>query len=127
MRNEDALIAIRPDLSHLDVSEASDAEVFQNVTLRPLLKMQHDLLVVWIKQFVHFDQLSHHAKDELDYNKLVKHFIQQTPAAKFQLIGLVVGHFTMEEWLAYSEQSAELNRRIITMAAERIAGALYVD
>ena len=50
MRNQE-LLSIRPNLS-LPVIETGVIEQFQNTTLRPILKYQHDLLILHFKNYI---------------------------------------------------------------------------
>jgi hypothetical protein len=124
MRNNKVL-SIRPDLSHLEISLSSPAEQFQNKTLRPILKLQHDILLWLVADYAHFDTLKHQAKTEEIYKAGVIHFIKDQIALKNQIIGMIAGHFTKDEWEIYSIDKNEYNKRILQMAGERIAGACW--
>ncbi len=127
MKNETALLALRPDLSHLMTAHASDAERFQNLTLRPILKMQHDLLLNVTRNFPHFDAIIHQEKTMEDYKAAVIEFFKNQLALKNQIIGLVIGHFTSDEWTAYAVDKSECNKRITNMAGERVADVCWKD
>lgn len=101
-------------------SETSSEELFQNQTLRPILKLQNDLYVEILKKYIvknktPFTQFS------VD-KKLV--FIENTLLNdnKFRnlLIGTTLGLFKIEEYKEYSKNTSELNKRIITMLIERL-------
>jgi hypothetical protein len=127
MKNELALLALRPDLSHLSVANSNAAEVFQNLTIRPILKMQHDLLLLLTRHFPHFNTIAYTAKSEEEYKAAVIEFLKNQIALKNQIIGLIIGHFTSDEWSAYSLDKNEYNKRMINMAGERVAGACWPD
>lgn len=121
MRNQ-LVTSIRPDLSHLDVSAASPIEKFQNQTLRPIIKLQHEILVALVTAIPHFSTLLHNAKTEEDYKGKVIAFLKLQSPAKNQIIGMVAGLFTTDEWMNYAEHKSEYNKRIIHMTGERVSG-----
>jgi len=127
MNHDTALLSLRPDLSHLLTETSSEAELFQNRTLRPILKMQHDVLLKLTQHFPHFNSLLHHEKTKEDYKAAVIEFLKNQMALKNQIIGLIIGHFTSDEWSAYSLDKNEFNKRMINMAGERVAVACWPD
>lgn len=127
MKNEKALLALRPDLSHLSTENASDAEKFQNVTLRPIIKMQHEILMSLVDGTPHFLSIASRSKTVEDYKGKVIDFINQQTALKNQIIGMIIGHFTNDEWTGYALNKSEFNKRIINMCGERMGGAFWVE
>ena len=98
----------------------SESEHFQNIVLRPILKLQHDLLLQIFQQYViHrknvFQKLSPEKK--LEY---IENNIRKDLNFRSLLIGTVVGHFTLEEYQTYSQNKTELRKRLINMLIERI-------
>lgn len=121
MRNEPLLLSLRPTLTLPDNENTSPIEKFQNATLRPILKLQNDLLIAIVNDATHFDQIKHHVSSADEYKSEVITFLKQQSALKNQIIGLIVGHFTMGEYDDYSTNRNELNKRILQMAGERVA------
>jgi len=112
---------IRPQLDLAPVGEDQHLLAFQNDTLRPILKMQHHLILALAQGTKGFDQLQHHYKTEEEYINLIIHFISRQAELRHQLIGIIIGQFTMTEWEYYSVHKAEIKKRIVHMAAQRIA------
>ena len=52
MKNETDLVSLRPDLD-LDTTRSTPEELFQNNTLRPILKMQHTMFVHLFRHYIH--------------------------------------------------------------------------
>ncbi len=125
MRNNKVL-SIRPDLSHLETAFSSPMEEFQNKTLRPILKLQHEILLWLVADYPHFDTIKHQAKTEDIYKSGVIQFIKDQISLKNQIIGIIVGHFTKDEWAVYALDKNEYNKRIVQMAGERIAGSCWL-
>lgn len=116
--------SIRPQIPNLIQHEMSEEEIFQNKTLRPILKMQHPLFIAifknyFVKQKNRFYQISDQEKE-----KYVLHITSRDHKFRNKLLGLVMGHFTEEEYQNYEIYESALNRRIITMLQKRILDSL---
>ncbi len=115
-------LEIRPDIPGInDVLNKTVEESFQNETLRPILKLQHDLLVVYFKEYIEtrkikFDELSNLKKIEF-----VQNVFKKDNSFKTELKGVVIGHFTIEEYTIYVKYKNDFNKRILTMAQQRIS------
>jgi hypothetical protein len=115
--------SIRPKLE-LDSSQSTPSEQFQNQTLRPILKFQHELLVAAFRAYIDkrhgvFFQLS--AKDRVEW---IKHSLQKDQSLRNTLTGMVLGHFTLEEWTIFQKNEAEHSRRLIQMLIQRLQSAV---
>ncbi|MEM6964464.1 MAG: glyoxalase [Bacteroidota bacterium] len=112
---------IRPSIpTIIEASAISPEERFQNQTLRPILKMQNDLLVQIFKHYTIkrkgvFNKLS--LTKRLDY---IEHNVRKDLRFRNILIGSVIGYFTLEEWKSYSEYESELRKRLVNMLVERL-------
>ncbi len=98
----------------------SEAENFQNEVLRPILKLQNDLLLAIVRHFlqkrkVKWESLSKQAR--LDW---IAHSLRKDLRMRNLLLGTIIGHFTLEEWQIFQSNEAELTRRIIEMMAKRL-------
>lgn len=115
------IIDIRPSIpTIIEESAISPEERFQNQTLRPILKMQNDLLVQIFKHYTIkrkgvFFNLSPAKK--LEY---IEHNVRKDLKFRSLLIGSVVGHFTIEEWNTYATHESELRKRLVNMLIERL-------
>lgn len=121
MNRTEALLQLRPKIKtikqHLNTV---DVEQFQNDTLRPVLKFQHDILLALFnaclsRNKVLFEELSTEEKE----TKITQLF-QKDLSFKNQSLGAVLGMLTLEEYRTYSEESSAYNRRIIAMLKQRI-------
>jgi hypothetical protein len=95
-------------------------EYFQNNTLRPILKLQNDLLIevfknYCVKQKNTFFSLSPDKKD-----KYIEHAIQKDLKFRNALKGIVIGLFSIEEYNDYIQNSSNLNKRMMNLLIERL-------
>ncbi len=100
--------------------QSSSEEIFQNKTLRPILKFQNDLFIevfmnYAVKQKGVFFKLSPDKK--MSY---IENTIQRDIKFRNSLKGMVIGLFTTEEYNTYIKNSSNLNKRMMNMLIERL-------
>ncbi|MGS2761223.1 glyoxalase [Sinomicrobium sp. M5D2P9] len=115
------LLRIRPEISNaLVYEEMSSDERFQNVTIRPVIKLQKELLVEAFRNYANkhkgmFYTLS--LEKRLVY---IENAIHKDIKFRNSLKGMVIGQFTVEEYLTYIENSSALNKRMMNIVIETI-------
>ena len=111
---------LRPVLKNLINSNTSDLERFQNEVLRPIIKMQNNLLVAFFNNYIR--------NRKIEFNKLEAEFQENkinsilTKDINFKniLLGSIIGHFNKNEIKIYLKSKSELNKRIIQMVKQRL-------
>ena len=107
-------------------SETSSEEFFQNQTLRPILKLQNDIFIAIFKNYI-IKSKSHFETFTIDKKlQFIENSIQNDMKFRSLLNGIVVGLFTTDEYLMYSSNSSNLNKRIMTMLIERLKSQLQL-
>ena len=115
------LKSIRPEIpSALISDDMSSDERFQNLVLRPIVKFQNDLIIEVFRNYVAkhksvFYGLS--LEKRMDY---IENSIQRDMKFRNSLKGMVIGHFTVEEYLLYIENSSSINKRMMHIVKERL-------
>ena len=114
----------RPILQDLVSESTTETEVFQNSVLRPIIKMQHPLLIAFfntylIKRKVDFPILSEQKKREK-----IKSVLEKDLQFKNQILGTVLGHFSLDEYKIYQNNSSEFNRRIKQIIIKRLQDSI---
>jgi len=107
-------------------SQSSAEEQFQNQVLRPILKLQNELFIASFKNYI--------AKNKGDFanftldkkNAFVENSIQKDTKYRNTLKGMIVGLFTIEEYLLYANNTSNLNKRMMSMLQERIKSQLQL-
>lgn len=107
-------------------NQSSVEEVFQNRTLRPILKLQNDLFIqVFInyvfKQKGTFFELTPEKK--MSY---IENVIQRDIKFRNSLKGMVIAFFTLDEYAEYIQISSNLNKRMMNMLIERLKSNLQL-
>ncbi len=98
----------------------SPNELFQNKTLRPVLKMQNNLILSVFKNYITKHKNSFY---ELSLQKrmlFVENAIQKDIKFRNSLKGIIIGLFTVEEYEIYIQDSSALNKRMMNMVIERL-------
>ena len=120
------IIKIRPVLNLKKSSQITDEESFQNVTLRPIIKLQSPVLIETYRNYIikHknvFYELSNEKK--LDY---IENSINKNQKFRNLLKGMIIGLFTIEEYHIYKKNSSSLNKRMMNIVLKRLQDNLQV-
>ena len=115
------LLRIRPVLKKtLEFDTMSVEERFQNSTLRPVIKLQNPLLIEVFRNYINkhkgvFYELGLEKRLTYMENALMKD-------QKFRnaLKGMIIGQFTVEEYLNYIKNSSSLNKRMMQLLLDRL-------
>jgi len=112
---------IRPDFMTTTINDdMSTEERFQNLVLRPIIKLQSDLFIEVFKNYVAkhknvFYDLS--VEKRIDY---IGNTIHKDMKFRNSVKGMVIGMFTVEEYKLYIQNSSALNKRMMNIAKERL-------
>lgn len=99
---------------------SSNEERFQNITLRPILKMQNDLFVEVFKNYINKHKNDFYAFSVEKKLLFIENAIQKDIKFRNALKGMVIGLFTVEEYVEYIKNSSNLNKRMMNMVIERL-------
>jgi hypothetical protein len=113
------LLQIRPVLP---VEPADDSEMahFQVYTLRPVLKMQNELILDIFKDYLQEVKMDFSKRSEKQQRDFIENALTKQNPLKFTLIGTVIGHFTSEEYTFYQSHRQEITKRLVRFLSKRI-------
>ena len=115
------LVALRPEIPSARVSEnMSLDEQFQNKTLRPIAKLQDELLLEVFRNYTQKHKIKFY---ELNLEKrfiYIENAIQRDIKFRNSLKGIIIGQFTLEEYAAYIQNSSALNKRMMNIVKDRL-------
>ncbi|WP_378175798.1 glyoxalase [Aquimarina sp. SS2-1] len=118
---ESNLLAMRPQILNARVSEnMSKDEQFQNQTIRPIIKLQGELLVA---VFINYIKKRKNTFYELSLEKrlvFIDNAIQKDMKFRNSLKGMIIGQFTVDEYTTYIQNSSSLNKRMMNIVRERL-------
>ncbi|MBO0947053.1 glyoxalase [Fibrella sp. HMF5405] len=117
-------MALRPVIL-TETTTAGQAESFQNQTLRPILKLQNDLLLRLFRHYlVKRKQLGADSRfgrmSQSEQHTYIDHAIRTDLKFRNLLIGTIVGQFTSAELAVFLSDESELSRRLGNMLTQRI-------
>lgn len=119
-RNLD-LKRIRPDFMTTTINDGmSNDERFQNLVLRPVIKLQNDLL---IEAFKNYASKHKNVFYDLTLEKriiYIENAIQKDMKFRNSLKGMIIGLFTIEEYKIYIQNSSALNKRMMNIVKIRL-------
>jgi hypothetical protein len=124
---EAQMIAQRPELPNARLTEGmSPDERFQNLTLRPIAKYQHDLLIDVFKNYIVKRKNVFHglkADKRVDY---IENAVNRDQKFRNMLKGIIIGQFTLQEYQIYIKNSSALNKRMMNIVRERLISDIQV-
>jgi hypothetical protein len=102
----------------------SDFELFQNKTIRPIIKMQHELLIVFLEKYLQKRKIDLSILS-IEKKKLkIKSILEKDIQFRNMILGSILGHFSLEEYQSYSTTASEMNKRIIQITIQRFQDSL---
>ena len=106
--------------------ECSAGEAFQNAVLRPILKLQNELLIEMCKNYFE--------KNNVDFSSFsidkklqsIENAVQKDIKFRNAVKGVIIGLFTIQEYQQYTNDSSLLNKRMMNMVIERFKSQLQL-
>ncbi|WP_310557458.1 glyoxalase [Flavobacterium sp.] len=106
--------------------QSSPEEAFQNITLRPILKLQNDLFV---QVFINYAIKQKNVYFALTVDKkmnYIENSIQRDIKFRNLLKGMIIGFFTVNEFQEYIKNSSNLNKRMMNLLIERLKSQIQL-
>lgn len=114
----------RPILSDLVNANTTETETFQNSVLRPIIKMQHTLLIAFFKSYLNKRKVDFSILSEQKKRAKIKSVLEKDLQFKNQILGAILGHFSLDEYEVYQNNSSEFNRRIKQIITKRLQDSI---
>lgn len=121
------LIHIRPYILNMEsFDKMSIQERFQNETLRPILKLQNSLFIQIFQNYIEKHKGIYHKFNLNEKLNYIESCLIKDQKLRNYLKGIIIGHFTLEEYGIYKKQSSELSKRMINMLNKRLKDQLQL-
>ena len=124
MSRTNALLQIRPSINTENNTDSTEAESFQNKILRPILKLQHELLCYTFLNTPSVIKQNFILKHEDQKKKYIVECLKSNHKLKSQIVQSIVSLMTIEELAQYYSNKHEYQKRIISMATYRLIDGL---
>ncbi len=121
MDSRSILLSIRPSITSIQLDQPmTEVEMFQNKTLRPILKFQNTLLIQVYAQYIEKHKSIYFQLTILKREEFIRESFQKDTLLKNMYLGIVMGHFTEEEYSHFFEHEKELKKRVNDMLIQRM-------
>tara|TARA_R110000868_G_scaffold124800_1_gene329665 strand:+ start:1118 stop:1534 length:417 start_codon:yes stop_codon:yes gene_type:complete len=115
------LKSIRPEILSTTINDSmSSDERFQNLVLRPVIKLQNDLLIEVFTNYVAKHKMVFYGLTLEKRTDYIENAVQRDMKFRNSLKGMIIGQFTVEEYLLYIENSSALNKRMMNIVKQRL-------
>jgi len=113
--------ALRPKINTITSNNKQTLEEsFQNTVLRPVLKLQNDLIFAFFNSYLKENKILLVNKNLNEIIKIID-TIFKNQSFRLELRGLIIGLLTVEEYNIFVAHKKELSKRIFSMCKERIS------
>lgn len=121
------LVALRPDIPNAKVREdMSDEERFQNITLRPIAKLQQDLLVAVFRNYIVKRKNVFYGLTAVKRQAYIENAVNKDQKFQNSLKGILIGQFTVPEYQHYVKNASALNKRMMNLVRERLINSMQL-
>lgn len=112
---------VRPKLpDSLTEGKLKEEELFQNMVLRPVIKMQHDVLILRVKSYFTSKRVMFNVMDKKKRTLAIEKAFLGDNAFKKEIQGMVLGQLDTTEYQRYLKYERTMNKRIIQMVRNRM-------
>ena len=101
-------------------AQSSSDELFQNQTIRPILKLQNDLFIAVFINYVNKNKADFYSYTVEKKLQTIENSIQKDIKFRNSLKGIVMALFTIEEYETYIQNSSSLNKRMMNLLIDRL-------
>ncbi len=101
-------------------TQSSDEEIFQNRTIRPILKFQNSLFIASFLNYVNKHKSEFYNLSVEKKLSFIENAIQKDIKFRNALKGMVIAMFTVDEFNEYIKNSSKLNKRMMNLLTERL-------
>lgn len=106
---------------------SSPEEDFQNKVLRPIIKLQSDLLMAHLRAQIDLLKYDWDGFDKAKRKEVITALMANDQLFKREVIGMIIGQFEPEEHETYLGMRNELNRRITQIVLQRALDIFGLD
>jgi hypothetical protein len=100
--------------------QSSKDEIFQNQTLRPILKFQNELFLESFVNYIHKHKDDFYSLSTEKKMVFIENAIQKDIKFRNAMKGMIMALFTVEEFREYALNSSSLNKRMMNLLIERL-------
>ena len=118
------LLATRPTITIEESANCNESERFQNNVLRPILKLQHDLLCFSLLESPLIKKQNFKIKHKDQQKAIIINNLKTNTKLKSFVVHSITSMMTIDELKQYHSNTSEYKKRIISMATHRLIDGL---
>ena len=116
---------VRPKLpDSLTEGELKEEELFQNMVLRPVIKMQHDVLILRVKSYFTSKSVMFNVMDKKKRALAIEQAFTNDNSFKKEIQGMILGQLNTSEYQLYLNYERTMNKRIIQIVRNRMLDSI---
>ena len=119
-QRDEQLLILRGDALGEIHPQSSKEEIFQNQTIRPILKLQNDIFLESFINYVNKSKSDFYAFSIEKKMAFIDNAVHKDIKFRNALKGMVIAMFTIEEFREYIQNSSNLNKRMMNLLIERL-------
>ncbi len=113
-------LSLRPIIKTKEFEKSTEEERFQTQTLRPILKLQNELILGLYRNHITESKSTYYDLSLENKILFIENSLQKNIVLKNKLLGVSLGMLTTEELAVYSTNTSLFNKRIMGLIVERI-------
>ena len=110
--------SLRPQID--TAPAATEEERFQNATLRPVLKLQHEYLLLTFRHYLTKRKVPWQQMSKAAFREKTENLLTRDNRLRGLLFGMVIGMFDRQELTYYLANESAMNRRITGLLTKRL-------
>ena len=114
------LKAFRGEAIGIISDQSSSDELFQNDVLRPILKLQNDLVLAVFLNYLAKNKMAFKNLTPEKKEATIENALQKDIKLRNVFKGMIIGLFTTDEYALYLNNSSSLDKRMMGMLLERL-------
>ena len=108
------------------LEQSSSDELFQNEVLRPILKLQNDLVLAVFMNYLAKNKMALKNQTPEKKETTIENALQKDIKLQNIFKGMIIGLFTTDEYAVYLKNSSGLNKRMMGMLMERLKSQMQL-
>ena len=124
--SDTAILDMRGEAIGEILEQSSKEEIFQNRTIRPVLKLQNDLFIESFLNYVNKHKTDFYSLSTEKKLMFIENAVQKDIKFRNALKGMVIAFFTIEEFREYIQNSSSLNKRMMNILIERLKDQVQI-
>ncbi|RCS27380.1 glyoxalase [Polaribacter sp. WD7] len=117
----------RPVIQSIVNKSTTVTEKFQNEVIRPVIKMQHKLLIVLFEDYLFEKKIEFALVSKDKKSQKIQSILKTDLKFRTLILGCIVGCFSVEELKIYNANRSEFSKRINQIIIQRLQDTYSIN